>query len=171
MKFVTFLAFMLMASVTVADSNQWEGQPFAKFSLSDQQGKLRTNADFIAKWMIVYFYPKDKTPGCTVEAQNFVNDYASFQSLNVEIIGVSYDDTESHKDFADTYEMKFTLLADTDHKLSKAMNVDRFLPWPHSSRQTFIVDPKGTIVKHYEEVDPKSHSKNLLADLKTFQAK
>ena len=155
----------------MAESNRWQGQPFAEFNLQDQTGKLRTNKDFEGKWLIVYFYPKDKTPGCTVEAQNFTTDYSIYKSFNAEIIGVSYDDSESHKDFAETYEMQFVLLADVEHDLSKAMDVDRIFPWPHSSRQTFIVDPKGTIVKHYDEVDPKSHSKKILADLKKYTNK
>jgi len=157
---------MLMASFTLsADANRWQGLPFAEFNLQDQTGKIRSNKDFDGKWLVVYFYPKDRTPGCTVEAQNFVTDYPNYQSLNVEIVGVSYDDSESHKDFADTYQMKFTLLADVEHKLSKAMDVDRFLPWPHPSRQTFIIDPKGVIVKHYEDVNPENHSNLLLKDL------
>jgi len=153
-------------SSSYADANRWQGQPFAKFNLQDQAGKFRSNRDFDGKWMVIYFYPKDRTPGCTLEAQNFVNDYHQYQLLNVEIIGVSYDDTESHKDFADTYEMQFTLLADVDRELSKAMDVDRILPWPHPSRQTFVVDPEGIIVKHYEDVSPKTHSNQLLKHLK-----
>ncbi len=164
-----FLLVLLLVSLNLyAENNRWQGQPLAEFSLQDQNGKVRTNKEFAGKWMVVYFYPKDRTPGCTVEAQNFVNDYAKYQALNIEILGVSYDNSESHKDFADTYEMKFTLLADVDHSLSKAMDVDRFLPWPHPSRQTFIVDPKGIIVKHYSDVSPKTHSATLLKDMQQF---
>jgi len=160
---VTFLSFSSNAT-----SNRWEGLVFPSFSLADQHGKVRNNDDFKNKWLIVYFYPKDRTPGCTIEAQKFVDDYTQFQELNTEIVGVSYDSVQSHKDFADTYEMKFTLLADVEKKLSKAMDVDRFLPWPHPSRQTFLIDPKGVIVKHYEDVDPKTHSKELLVDIKSL---
>ena len=164
---VTALIFVFSLNVQ-ANSNRWEGQPFAQFELADQNGEIKKNSDFAGKWKVVYFYPKDKTPGCTVEAQNFVDDYAKYQANNIKIIGVSYDDVESHKDFADTYEMPFTLLADVDKKLSKAMNVDRILPWPHPSRQTFIVNPEGTIVKHFESVDPDSHSKELLTTFKSL---
>lgn len=162
---------LVFAGFSNAQSNRWEGQSFASFELADQNGDIKTNEDFEGKWKVVYFYPKDRTPGCTVEAQNFVDDYALYQANNIEIIGVSYDDTESHKDFADTYEMKFTLLADVDKKLSKAMDVDRILPWPHPSRQTFVVNPEGVIVKHYEDVTPDSHSKELLAAFATLTAK
>jgi len=166
MKNLILLSFLfLISSHSDAEANRWQGQPFADFNLQDQSGNLRSNQSFNGQWMVIYFYPKDRTPGCTIEAQNFVSDFLEYQSLNVEIIGVSYDDVESHKDFADTYEMKFTLLADVDKQLSKAMDVDRFLPWPHPSRQTFIVNPEGIIVKHYEDVDPKIHSEQLLKDL------
>jgi len=168
--FLTIIVTLLSFSSN-ATSNRWEGQNFPSFNLADQHGEIKSNNDYKNKWLIVYFYPKDRTPGCTVEAQNFVNDYAQFQTLNTEIVGVSYDSVESHKDFADTYEMKFTLLADTEKKLSKTMDVDRFLPWPHPSRQTFLVDPKGIIVKHYKDVDPKTHSKELLVDLRELVQK
>ncbi len=146
-----------------ADSNQWQGRPFASFALKDQSGEVKTNQDFKAKWVIMYFYPKDRTPGCTVEAQNFADDYQKFVIQNAEIVGISYDDVESHQDFAKTYGLKFSLLADTDHELSKAMDVNSYFPWPHPSRQTFVLDDKGIIVKHYEDVDPATHSKELLA--------
>jgi len=171
MKISLFILLLLTTLTVVADSNRWEGQPFAKFELADQNGNIKTNADFDGKWKVVYFYPKDRTPGCTVEAQNFVDDFSKYQANNIEIIGVSYDDVESHKDFADTYEMKFTLLADVDKKLSKAMDVDRILPWPHPSRQTFVVNPEGVIVKYYEDVSPKTHSKELLTAFQTLIAK
>lgn len=171
MKNFVYLGFLIFSFNLLADSNRWQGQSFAEFSLQDQSGKLLTNKEFAGKWAVVYFYPKDRTPGCTVEAKNFVSDFASYQSLNVEIIGVSYDDVESHLDFYNTYEMKFTLLADVDHLLSKAMDVDRFLPWPHPSRQTFIVNPEGMIAKHYKDVDPDTHSATLLKDLKVLQGK
>lgn len=169
MRYLVSSLLLVMMFTASAQSNRWEGQAFAAFELADQNGKSRTNQDFLGKWAVIYFYPKDRTPGCTVEAQNFVDNYLTFTNKNVEIIGVSYDDVESHKDFADTYEMKFVLLADVDKKLSKAMDVDRILPWPHPSRQTFVVDPSGKIVKHYEDVTPKSHSQELLADLQKLQ--
>ena len=168
-----FLALLLItfSLATQASTNQWEGVPFPAFELKDQFGKVRKNQDFDGKWKIVYFYPKDKTPGCTVEAQNFTDDYEKYQKRNVEIIGVSYDGVESHKDFADTYEIPFTLLADTKAKLSKQMKVDKIFPWPHASRQTFVVDPSGKIAAHIESVSPKTHSAELLTMLNELQSK
>ncbi|WP_168204007.1 peroxiredoxin [Aliikangiella coralliicola] len=161
-------SFFLSFSAS-ANSNVWEGTPFLSFSLADQTGKIRTNQEFSGKWLVVYFYPKDKTPGCTIEAQNFTDDYAKYQALGVEIVGVSYDDIAAHKDFAETYELPFTLLADTEAQLSKAMKVDRLLPWPHASRQTFLVNPQGIIVQHFKKVKPKEHSAELLKSIRRHQ--
>ena len=162
------LCFCLSFNV-LANSNQWEGVPLTAFKLADQSGNLRTNDDFKGRWLVLYFYPKDKTPGCTIEAQNFTDDYPQYQELDTEIVGVSYDDVASHKDFAETYEMPFVLLADVDKTLSKSLKVDRILPWPHASRQTFLVNPDGTIVHHFEDVTPKTHSAELLAVIKQKQ--
>jgi len=165
MKNLISIMLVLVSIATSADTNRWEGVPLVEFNLQDQSGVKRTNKEFLGSWLVLYFYPKDKTPGCTIEAQNFTDDYSQFQLLNANIVGVSYDDVESHKDFADTYNMPFTLLSDVDKKLSKALDVDSIFPWPHASRQTFLVDPKGTIVKHYSDVSPKTHSKELLKQL------
>lgn len=164
----TILCFLQISTVS-ANSNRWEGLPFPTFELKNQNNQVSKNQDFAEKWVVYYFYPKDKTPGCTEEAKNFVQDSAEYSSRNTAIVGISYDDVESHKDFAETYELKYTLLADVDKKLAKALDVDRILPWPHASRQTFLVNPKGVIVKHYEEVDPSVHSAELLRDLAAFQ--
>ena len=170
MKNILSVCALLLISLT-ASANQWEGVPLVEFKLQDQKGVERTKKDFAGQWLVLYFYPKDKTPGCTVEAQNFTDDYGQYQLLNTQIVGVSYDDVKSHKDFSDTYEMPFVLLADEDKVLSKALGVDRLFPWPHASRQTFIVDPKGVIVKHYSDVSPKKHSKQLLKYLALIQNK
>ncbi|MDH5432407.1 MAG: peroxiredoxin [Gammaproteobacteria bacterium] len=163
--------FILMtaSSGILASSNVWEGLPVPQFTLNDQNGITKTNDDFKGKWLVLYFYPKDKTPGCTVEAKNFTADYSKYETLNTNIAGVSLDDVESHKDFADTYNMPFTLLADTDSKLSEALKVKKILPWPHASRQTFLVNPQGIIVQHFAKVDPKTHSEELLKAIKKHQ--
>ncbi len=166
-KLIPFFLFCITTQV-FANSNRWEGVPLVEFKLQDQHGVERNNKEFLGSWLVLYFYPKDKTRGCTIEAQSFTDDYAQFQLLNTNIVGVSYDDVESHKDFAETYNMPFTLLADVNKKLTKALDVDSILPWPHASRQTFIVNPEGIIVKHYADVSPKKHSKELLKQLKSL---
>jgi thioredoxin-dependent peroxiredoxin len=161
-KLYPFICFLISFNV-LANTNQWEGVPLNAFKLLDQSGTTRTNEEFLGKWMVLYFYPKDKTPSCTVEAQNFTRDYPHYQKLNTQIVGVSYDDVASHQDFAETYEIPFVLLADTESQLSKAMKVDRILPWPHASRQTFLINPQGVIVHHFPDVTPSEHSAELLA--------
>ncbi|WP_444995075.1 peroxiredoxin [Aliikangiella sp. IMCC44359] len=169
MKSFLIIIFLIASFSISANSNRWEGVPLPQFQLSDQTGKVRTNDDFIGQWLIVYFYPKDKTSGCTLEAQKFTEDYQQFKKLNTEIIGVSYDDVDSHKEFAELHNMPFILLADTNAQLSKALKVDRLLPWPHASRQTFIVNPQGKIAYHIKDVTPKVHSQELLKLLKKLQ--
>jgi len=169
--FLILSGLISLTAWSTPDSNKWEGRSLPQFELLNQSGELINSVQYKGKWLVLYFYPKDKTPGCTIEAQNFTNDYARYQQLNTEIVGVSLDDVESHKDFAETYELPFNLLADTESKLSKTMEVKRFLPWPHASRQTFLIDPKGIIVRHFDEVEPKVHSQQLLKALQALQQK
>ncbi len=171
MKYFLALVLFLQCHFLNAKENIWQGVTFAQFELADQTGEIHSNKDYLGQWFIIYFYPKDKTPGCSIEAQNFADDYSKFKALNVEIIGVSYDDQKSHKEFSDIYDLKFSLLSDTQHTLAKSMKVDAFFPWPHSSRETFLVNPKGIIIKHYQNVAVKTHSSQLLNDLKLILKK
>lgn len=166
MKYFLSFILLILSLTVIAAPNNWEGRELVNFSLQDQTGKLQTNKDFLGKWLVLYFYPKDKTPGCTVEAQHFTDDYSQYKKLGAEIVGVSLDGVESHKAFADTYKMPFKLLADAKSQLSEAMKVKNYFPWPHASRQTFLVNPQGVIVKHFKSVDPKTHSKQLINELK-----
>lgn len=168
-KYLFTLLIVIFSTFSNAKANRWQGVPFPQFELADQNSAIKSNKDFQSKWVVYYFYPKDKTPGCTTEAKNFVDAYAKFKALNTEIVGISYDDSESHKDFAETYDLKFTLLADVDRKLTKSLEVDSLFPWPHPSRETFLVNQKGNIVKHYDDVDPDTHSFQLLKDIKLLQ--
>jgi len=176
MKFIPVLLSILIVCISNSSkvfaqdgSNRWQGISFPNFELMDQNKTLKKNSDYLNQWVVYFFYPKDRTPGCTEEAKNFVEDYQKFTVLNTALVGISYDDPDSHKDFADTYEMKFTLLADVDKKLTKSLKVDSFLPWPHPNRQSFLVNPDGIIVKHYPNVDPSVHSAELLADLERIK--
>ncbi len=168
-KILFTLLILIFTASTFAKGNRWQGVPFPQFELADQNSAVKTNKDFDGQWVVYYFYPKNHTPGCSTEAQNFADTNSQFLELKTSIVGISYDDSESHKDFADTYGIKFTLLADVDRKLTKALDVDNFFPWPHPSRQTFLVNPKGSIVKHYKDVDPDTHSSQLLKDIKLLQ--
>lgn len=150
-------------------------KPAPDFSLEDQNGKTRTLKSYTGKWVVLYFYPKDDTPGCTTEACNFRDERESIATLgNAEVIGISKDSVKSHKKFADKYSLNFTLLSDESLDTIKAYNA-----WGERSmygrkytgiiRSTVIVDPYGNIVKEYPEVDPKKHAVEIINDLKTLQ--
>jgi len=164
------LAIVLTATLSLAHASGFEGVAAPAFALPDQHGKTRTLDDFAGRWLVLYFYPKDNTPGCTTEAKNFARDYGKFTAINTEIVGVSLDDVASHKDFADTVGAKFPLLADTDKQAAKAYKVlTSFGPVDYTKRQTFVINPEGLVVKHYTDVDADAHSAQLLADLAGLQ--
>lgn len=146
-----------------------EGDPAPGFELRDQNGQLHSLEDYRDKWVAVYFYPKDDTPGCTTEACEFRDDIFAFKELDCQILGVSLDDEVSHKAFADKYSLPFPLLADTDGTTSEAYGVKaKMFGVTVARRQTFLIDPSGRVAKHYAKVDPDTHSKQVLADLKAL---
>jgi len=163
-------AILSLAQLSVAQAAGFEGIKAPAFSLPDQSGKVHTLDSFAGRWLVLYFYPKDNTPGCTTEAKNFVRDHSQFTALNAEIVGVSLDDVASHKDFAETVGAPFLLLADTDKAAAKVYKVlTSFGPVEFTKRQTFVINPDGMVVKHYVEVNAGEHSAQLLADLALLQ--
>ena len=158
-------------SIGFANTQPAVGVVAPEFELSDQNGQLHSLEDYRDQWVVLYFYPKDDTPGCTTEACEFRDNICAFKDLNAQILGVSLDDVESHKAFAESYSLPFPLLADVEGKVSTAYGVKtRMLGMTVAKRQTFIVGPDGTIAKHYEKVTPAEHSKQVLADLKLLSA-
>ena len=144
-----------------------EGDPAPGFELRDQDGQLHSLEDYRDKWVAVYFYPKDDTPGCTTEACEFRDDIFAFNELDCQILGVSLDDESSHKAFAEKFSLPFPLLADTEGTTAEAYGVKtRMFGMTMAKRQTFLIDPSGHVAKHYVKVDPDTHSKQVLADLK-----
>ncbi|MEO1203555.1 MAG: peroxiredoxin [Pseudomonadota bacterium] len=142
------------------------GQPAPEFELSDQNGQLHSLEDYRDRWVVLYFYPKDETPGCTTEACEFRDNIFAYRERNAVILGVSLDDAESHKAFAENHGLPFALLADTEGTAADAYGVKtRMMGMTLAKRQTFIIDPNGNIAKHYEKVKPDSHSEEVLADL------
>jgi peroxiredoxin Q/BCP len=123
-------------------------------------------SDFKGKPVVVYFYPKDDTPGCTVEAQGFRDDHAELTKAGIVVIGVSTDDTASHRAFASKYELPFLLLPDTDQKISKAFGVP--ITNGHSKRVTFVIDKNGKIAKVFPEVTPAGHAQEVLTAVKSL---
>lgn len=147
------------------------GAPAPDFRLQDQNGQWRTLADWKGKWVALYFYPKADTPGCTKEACEFRDNVFAFEEVGATIVGISLDDVKDQKEFAEKYSLPFPLLSDSSGKTAEAYGVlNNLLVMKMAKRQSFLIDPQGKIVKHYADVDPKTHSKEVLADLKTLGA-
>lgn len=144
------------------------GQKAPDFTLKDTDGNTVRLSDFKGKKVILYFYPKDNTPGCTIEACNFRDDFSKYKSLGIEVLGISPDDEKSHKKFVTKYNLPFTLLCDRDAKVSKKYGVYRqksFLgkKFMGINRTTFLIDEHGKILKMFDKVKVKIHSKEILA--------
>jgi peroxiredoxin Q/BCP len=153
-------------SIGVANDQVAVGSPAPEFELPDQDGQLHSLEDYRDQWVVLYFYPKDDTPGCTTQACEFRDNVFAFRDLNAQILGVSLDDVESHKGFAEKHGLPFPLLADVGGAASSAYGVKtRMAGMEIAKRQTFIIGPDGTVAKHYEKVNPDTHSKQVLADL------
>ena len=147
-----------------------EGDPAPGFELPDQDGQIHSLEDYRDKWVLLYFYPKDDTPGCTTEACEFRDNIFAFRELNCQILGVSLDDEASHKEFAEKYSLPFPLLADSEGRVADAYSVKSSLFFmPVAKRETFLIDPQGNIAIHYETVNPDTHSQQVLVDLKSLQ--
>lgn len=151
-------------------------KPAPDFSLLDQNGVTRSLKDYAGKWVVLYFYPKDDTPGCTTEACSFRDERELIATLgNAEVIGISKDSVTSHKKFADKYKLNFTLLSDPDHRTIEAYGAWRPKKFMGREfigivRSTFIIDPNGRIAKEYPKVDPKTHATEIIKDLRELQA-
>jgi peroxiredoxin Q/BCP len=148
------------------------GQPAPAFKLQDQAGKWQSLADYKGKWVALYFYPKDDTPGCTTQACSFRDNVFAFNKEGAVILGISVDDVASHKAFAEKHGLPFTILADSDKAVSKRYGVLKTYMgvMEMARRDTFIIDPQGRIAKHYESVNPEGHSAVVLADIKALKA-
>jgi len=147
------------------------GTAFPSFSLPNQDGKTVTMRDFAGKWLVVYVYPKDDTPGCTIQGKSFTATRADFQAAGIDVVGVSQDDVASHKSFCNKFGFTIDLLADTNAELLKACGVGQSdykgtLYW---NRTSFVVDPKGNLRKVYENVKPEGHERTLLEDIKAMK--
>jgi peroxiredoxin Q/BCP len=137
------------------------------FSLPSQEEKPVALSDYKGKWVVLYFYPKDMTSGCTIEAHNFQRDLPKYDALNAVILGVSLDTVESHKTFCSKDSLTFKLLADPDHKVIDAygVHISGFGPTKFASRDTFLISPAGKVVKVWTGVNPSTHSDEVLAAL------
>jgi len=143
------------------------GIPAPDFTLPDETGTPRTLSDYRGKPLVLYFYPKDDTPGCTTEACNFRDDYSDYQQAGVTILGVSPDSPKKHTKFKQKYDLPFTLLADEDHKVLETYDVwgrKKFMGREYDGvfRTTYLIDENGKIAKVFENVKPANHSQEIL---------
>src|SRR6185436_17008187 len=174
-KYVFLLAFAIVAVLACNRASAVNELPAVGaaapgFNLTTNEGKQVSLNDFKGKWVVLYFYPKDFTQGCTIEARNFQRDIAKYEAINTVILGVSVDNAESHKEFCAKEGLNFKLLADTDAKVSEQYgSIMEYNGAKLSARNTFIIDPQGKIVKVFPKVKVGGHSEEVLAALATLQ--
>ncbi|KAA8979717.1 thioredoxin-dependent thiol peroxidase [Halospina sp. K52047b] len=148
----------------------WEGQQAPDFRLPDQDGNEHSLADYRGQTVLLYFYPRDNTPGCTVEAQQFRDRLEELQAHGVQVLGVSRDTVKSHRKFADKESLNFPILADPEHEVLKAYNLlkEKTMfgkPALGVNRESFLIDEQGVIRRHYAKVKPEAHVDEILQDL------
>lgn len=143
------------------------------FSLPDQNGKMHSLSDQKGKWVLLYFYPKDDTPGCTKEACEIRDNYPAFKKMGIMVFGVSVDPVKKHAKFAEKYELPFTLLSDENKAVVNTYGIwgkKKFMgrEYMGTNRVSFLIDPQGKIAKVYEQVKPAEHATEVLADAKSL---
>jgi thioredoxin-dependent peroxiredoxin len=177
LKTLSMIAVCMMM-VALAPPASFAGSPSAptvgsmapEFTLNSQEGTPVSLKDYRGKWVVLYFYPKDFTSGCTIEAHNFQRDLSQYEAKNAVIIGVSVDTADSHKQFCAKEGLNFKLLADTESRVSTTYDsVMTYKDMKLAARHTFIIDPEGKIVKVYTDVKPNEHSAEVLAALTELQ--
>lgn len=160
-----FLLSIAYVTVHAADETMPAvGQAAPTFTLPSQDGSQISLDSFKGKWVVLYFYPKDMTKGCTIEAHNFQRDLAQYEAKKAVIVGISVDTPDSHKEFCTKEGLTFRLLADPDHKVvDEYGSLGEYMGIKIASRNTFLIDPQGKIVKEWTKVDPQVHSGEVLA--------
>ena len=147
------------------------GKRFPGFRLQNQDGKTVTLNDFAGKWLVLYVYPKDDTPGCTIQGKSFTATKQEFDDANIAVVGVSEDDVDSHKNFCNKFSFNIDLLADPQHEFLKAAGVGQseYKGTMYWNRTSFVIDPEGNLRKTYQKVSPEGHEQVLLNDIKAMQ--
>ncbi|MBV9495040.1 MAG: peroxiredoxin [Acidobacteria bacterium] len=173
---ILFLALLLAFSMFAADAPTeptvpTEGAKAPSFTLPGQDGSPVSLGQFKGKWVVLYFYPKDFTSGCTLEAHNFQRDIAKYEAKNAAVVGVSLDSADSHKQFCTKEGLSFKLLSDSSKTVATQYgSVMNYQGNEYAARNTFLIDPNGVIRKVYLKVKPATHSDDVLADIATLQA-
>ena len=147
------------------------GKRFVDFKLKNQDGETVTLNDFSGKWLVLYVYPKDDTPGCTIQGKSFTASKQDFDDANIAVVGVSEDDVESHKNFCSKFSFTIDLLADPNHELLSSAGVEQseYKGTMYWDRTSFVIDPDGNLRKTYLKVQPEGHERVLLNDIKATQ--
>lgn len=166
------LLILIMLFSTSGKTEIKKGDTAPTFEMLDQYNKTHGLSDYRGQWVVLYFYPKDDTPGCTTEACNFRDDIFKIRELNAEVIGVSVDNTKSHAKFAGKHGLPFPLLSDGDASVARSYGSAMSLgPIKIAKRHTFIIDPEGNVAAVYRDVKPANHSAEIIRDLQSLQAK
>ena len=166
------VAVLLVPRLLSRSATPARGSGAPDFTLPSLDGTLVRLNDYRGKWVVLYFYPKDQTPGCSREAHNFQVDQPKYAERNAVVLGVSVDSVDSHKKFCAKEGLNFRLLADFDHKVTESYgSLTNFGVVKFAARHTFLIDPAGRIAKAYTSVDPASHSGEVLAELDALQKK
>ena len=163
------LGALSLAPAAFAADTPAIGSTAPSFTLPSQLDKPVSLSDFKGKYVVLYFYPKDATPGCTIEAHNFQRDEAKYTALNAAVVGVSLNSVESHKQFCTKETLTFKLLADPDHKVVDQYGVP--VKGEYAARQTFLISPDGKVIKFWPEVSVSNHSEDVLAAIKQASGK
>jgi peroxiredoxin Q/BCP len=167
---VVIVAVLLVPRLLSRSAAPVEGSSAPDFTLTSQEGSPVSLKDYRGKWVVLYFYPKDQTPGCSREAHNFQVDQAKYAERNAVVLGVSVDSVDSHKKFCAKEGLNFKRLADTEHRVSDSYgSLTNFGVVKFSARHSFLIDPEGKVAKAYTSVDPVRHSQEVLEDLDTLQ--
>jgi peroxiredoxin Q/BCP len=162
MRRILTILITLTIGITMAQNNNLKiGDIAPDFTLEDQNNEDHTLSDYYGKKIVIYFYPKDDTPGCTKEACSIRDNFDTFEDNGIIVFGISYDSPKSHKMFAEKYDLPFTLLSDIDKTVAKAYNSDGLLV---AKRNTYLIDINGKIFKIYKNVDVTTHTQNILQD-------
>lgn len=167
---VIVVVILLVPRLLSRSATPAEGSNAPDFTLPSQEGSSVSLKDYRGKWVVLYFYPKDQTPGCSREAHNFQVDQPKYTERNAVVLGVSVDSVDSHKRFCAKEGLNFKLLADTNHKVTASYgSLTNLGLVKFAARHTFLIDPTGKIAKAYTSVDPLKHSGEVLAELDLLQ--
>lgn len=158
-----FIGLLFMVSSLFAGNDLKAGDQAPDFELKDSNGQVHKLSDYKGKIVTLYFYPKDDTPGCTAEACNLRDNYSELTDRGIVVLGISYDDSASHKEFTEKYNLPFTLLSDTDKEVAEKYNAKKpIIGALVAKRITYLIGPDGKIIHIFDDVDTKNHTRQIL---------